>query len=455
MTTKLPPQNLEAEQSVLGGIMIDPNALGRVIDIITDEDFYKAANRKIFQAVVGLTHKNQPVDLLTVTSSLRDSGELELVGGASYLATIIDQTPSSANITSYAEMIKEKSTLRKLIDICGNAVEAAYAQDFEDVDRFLNETESEVFKIAEKSKSSGLVPVSSIIKGSLDKIELLYNQKTDMTGVSSGFTDLDKFTNGFQPSDLVIIAARPSMGKTAFVLNIAQHVALREKKSVAFFSLEMSQEQVMMRMLGSEAHVNLSDLRVGRVADSVWPKLISVANKFSEAPLYIDDTSGISPYEVRAKCRRLKAQKGLDLVIVDYLQIMDLKTKVESRERAIAEISRNMKALAKELKVPVLVLSQINRGVEGRTDRRPMLSDLRESGSIEQDADIVMMIYRDEYYDRENNDNKGQAEIIIGKQRNGPVGSAKLAWLSNLSTFANLAPTDNEPTTKMYNNLNN
>ncbi len=454
MTTKLPPQNLEAEQSVLGGIMIDPNALGRVIDIIIDEDFYKAANRKIFQAVVGLTHKNQPVDLLTVTSYLRDSGELELIGGASYLATIIDQTPSSANITSYAEMIKEKSTLRKLIDICGSAVEAAYAQDFEDVDRFLNETESEVFKIAEKSKSSGLVPVSSIIKGSLDKIELLYNQKTDMTGVSSGFVDLDKFTNGFQPSDLIIIAARPSMGKTAFVLNIAQHVALREKKSVAFFSLEMSQEQVMMRMLGSEAHVNLSDLRVGRVADSVWPKLINVANKFSEAPLYIDDTSGISPYEVRAKCRRLKAQKGLDLVIVDYLQIMDLKTKVESRERAIAEISRNMKALAKELKVPVLVLSQINRGVEGRTDRRPMLSDLRESGSIEQDADIVMMIYRDEYYDRENNDNKGQAEIIIGKQRNGPVGSAKLAWLSNLSTFANLAPGD-EPNTRVYNNLNN
>jgi replicative DNA helicase len=454
MSSKLPPQNLEAEQSVLGGIMIDPNALGRVIDIINEEDFYKAANRKIFSAVLGLTHRNLPVDLLTVTSSLRDLGDLEPVGGASYLATIIDQTPSSANITTYAEIIKEKSTLRKLITICGDAVEKAYGQDFEDVDKFLNETESEVFKIAEKSKTSGLVPAGSIIKQSLEKIEFLYNQKSSMTGVSSGFTDLDKFTSGFQSSDLIIVAARPSMGKTAFVLNIAQHVALREKKSVAFFSLEMSQEQVMMRMLGSEAHVNLSDLRVGRVADSVWPKLINVANKFSEAPLYIDDTSGISPYEVRAKCRRLKAQKGLDMVIVDYLQIMDLKVKVESRERAIAEISRNMKALAKELKIPVIVLSQINRGVEGRTDRRPMLSDLRESGSIEQDADIVMMIYRDEYYDRESQDNKGQAEIIIGKHRNGAVGSAKLAWLSQFSTFANLSNAEG-PTTHVYNQLNN
>ena len=266
----------------------------------------------------------------------------------------------------------------------------------------MNETESNVFTIAEKSKSSGLVPAAEIIKTSLDRIEYLYQQKSAITGIASGFSDLDKMTNGFQPSDLIIIAARPSMGKTALVLNIAQHVALREKKNVAFFSLEMSQEQVMMRLLGSEARVNLSDLRVGRVADSVWPKLISVANKFSESPLYIDDTSGISPYEVRAKCRRLKSQKGLDMVIVDYLQIMDLKTKVESRERAISEISRNMKELAKELKIPVVVLSQINRGVEVRTDRRPMLSDLRESVSIEQDADVVMMIYRDEYYDREN-----------------------------------------------------
>jgi replicative DNA helicase len=452
MATKLPPQNLEAEQSVLGGIMIDPNALGRVIDVIGEADFYKAANRKIFMSVLSLTQRNQPVDLLTVTSSLRDAGDLDAIGGAAYLATIIDQTPSSANIANYAEMVKEKSTLRKLIEICGDAVEKAYDQQFEDVDKFLNETESEVFKIAEKSKSSGLVPASSLIKQSLDKIEYLYNQKSAMIGVPSGFTDLDKFTSGFQAGDLIIIAARPSMGKTAFCLNIAQHVAIREKKAVAFFSLEMSQEQVMMRMLGSEAHVNLSDLRIGRVADSVWPKLINVANKFSEAPLYIDDTSGISPYEVRAKCRRLKTQVGLDMVIVDYLQIMDLKVKVESRERAIAEISRNMKALAKELKVPVIVLSQINRGVEGRTDRRPMLSDLRESGSIEQDADIVMMIYRDEYYDRENPENKGQAEIIIGKQRNGPVGSAKLAWLSHLSTFANLSPSDGNPTTQVFHN---
>jgi replicative DNA helicase len=378
---------------------------------------------------------------------------LDVVGGAAYLATVIDQTPSSANITSYAEIVKSKSTLRKVIEICSDAVEKAYDQTFDDLDKFLNETESQVFQIAEKSKSAGLIPASEIIKSSLDRIEYLYQQKAAITGIPSGFSDLDKFTNGFQPGELVIVAARPSMGKTALVLNMAQHMALREKKNVAFFSLEMSQEQVMMRLLGSESRVNLSDLRVGRVADSAWPKLISVANKFSESPLFIDDTSGISPYEVRAKCRRLKAQKGLDIVIVDYLQIMDLKTKVESRERAISEISRNMKALAKELKIPVIVLSQINRGVEGRTDRRPMLSDLRESGSIEQDADVVMMIYRDEYYDRENADNRGQAEIIVGKNRNGPVGAAKVAWLSQFGTFANLAPSEGQPTTQVYSQL--
>jgi replicative DNA helicase len=449
--TKLPPQNLEAEQSVLGGIMVDPNALDRVIDIIGENDFYKTANRKVFLSIMGLRQRNQPVDLLTVTSSLRDSGDLDSIGGPAYLATIIDQTPSAANIISYAEIVKEKATLRRMISVCGDVVEKAYEQNFEDMDKFLNETESEIFQIAERSKSAGLIPASQIIKQSLDRIEYLYNQKASITGVPSGFPDVDKFTSGFQPGEMIIVAARPSMGKTAFVLNIAQNVALREKRSVALFSLEMSQEQVMMRMLGSEAHVNLSDLRVGRVPDSAWPKLISVANKFSEAPLYIDDTSGVSPYEVRAKCRRLKAQKGLDLVIIDYLQIMDLKMKVDSRERAIAEISRNMKALAKELKIPVIVLSQINRGVEGRNDRRPMLSDLRESGSIEQDADVVAMIYRDEYYDRENPENKGQAEIIIGKNRNGPVGAAKVAWLSQYGTFASLAMSEG-PTTQVFHN---
>ncbi|MDZ4677262.1 MAG: replicative DNA helicase [Oligoflexia bacterium] len=443
--TRLPPQNLEAEQSVMGGVMIDPNALDRVIDIISENDFYKAANRKIYNAVLGLRQRNQPVDLLTVTSALRDEGILDAVGGTSYLATVIDQTPSSANIMSYAEIVKEKSTLRKLLESCNSIIEKTYEQSYSDLDAFLNEAESSIFSIAEKAKGMGLTHAGLIIKSSLDRIEYLYNQKSSMTGVASGITDLDKMTSGFQPGELIIIAARPSMGKTALCLNIAQHIALREKKSVAFFSLEMSQDQVMMRMLGSEARVNLSDLRVGRVSDSVWPKLISVASKFSEAPLYIDDTSGSSPYEIRAKCRRLKAQKGLDIVIVDYLQIMDLKTKVESRERAISEISRNMKALAKELKIPVIVLSQINRGVEGRTDRRPMLSDLRESGSIEQDADVVAMIYRDEYYDRENSEIKGQAELIIGKQRNGPTGAVKMAWLSQYGTFANLQPTAEAP----------
>ncbi len=448
---KVPPQNLEAEQSVLGGIMLDPNAMDRVIDLINENDFYKTTHRKIYSAALALKQKNQPIDLITITSFLRDSGDLDGVGGASAIATIIEQTPSAANIEHYAELMKSKATLRKVIEICGGAVEDAYEQASEGIDKFLNELESKMFNITEKSRGVGLTPARDIIRASLDKIEQLYNQKASITGVASGFTDLDRMTSGFQPGDLIIVAARPSMGKTALVLNIAQHVAFRDKKSVAFFSLEMGMEQVMMRILGSEAKINIGDVRTGRVQDSDWPKLISAANRVGEANLYIDDTSGISPYEIRAKCRRLKAQKSLDIVIVDYLQIMDLKMKVESRERAIAEISKNMKALAKELKVPVIVLSQINRGVEGRTDRRPMLSDLRESGSIEQDADIVAMIYRDEYYDRDNADNRGQAEIIIGKHRNGATGAIKVAWLSQFSTFANLAPAAGAPTTQTFN----
>lgn len=437
--TKIPPQNLDAEQSLLGGIMVDPNALDRIVDVVAEGDFYKGANRKIFQAVMSLRRKNQPIDLVTVTSELRDQGELEGIGGAAYLVHIIDQTPSSANIVSYGEMVKEKSTLRKLIDTCSGTIEKAFNQDFEDVDKFLNETEANIFEVAGKSKTAGLVLAKEVIKDSLDKIEQLYQQKTSLSGLSCGFHDLDRYTSGFQPGDMIIVAARPSMGKSAFVFNMAQNISLRQKKTVALFSLEMSKEQVLMRMLASEAKIPLSDLRVGRIPDDAWPRLISVANKFSEAPLYIDDSSGISPYEVRAKCRRLKAQKQLDLVIIDYLQIMDLKLKTDNRERAIAEISRNMKSLAKELKVPVIVLSQINRGVEGRTDRRPMLSDLRESGSIEQDADVVMMIFREEYYERDQAENKGQAEVIIGKQRNGPTGIVKLAWLAQFGTFANLA----------------
>lgn len=451
--TKLPPQNLEAEQSVLGGIMVDPDALDRVVDIINENDFYKTAHRKIFAAITALRRKSQPVDLITVTSFLKDQGELDAIGGPAFIASIIDQTPSAANISHYADLVKEKSTLRRLIEACSNIIERSFGQDFDDMDRFLNESEASVFQVAEKTRSAGLVPANEIIKASLDKIEQLYNLKTAVTGVPTGFIDFDKMTSGMQPGDLVIIAARPAMGKTAFALNIAQHASLREKRSVALFSLEMGQEQLMMRMLASESRVNLGDLKIGRVPDSFWPRLINVASRFSEAPLYIDDTSGISPYEIRAKCRRLKAQKGLDLIIVDYLQIMDLKIKVESRERAVSEISRNMKALARELNVPVIVLSQINRGVEGRTDRRPMLSDLRESGAIEQDADIVVMLYREEYYERDNPESKGQAEAIIGKHRNGPVGVVKLGFMPHFGTFTNLATNEGgAPATQIFTN---
>jgi len=443
--TKVPPQNLEAEQSVLGGLMIDPAALDRIIDVINENDFYKTAHKKIFSKIKDLKNAGKDVDLITVTAALKDSGDLDNIGGSAYIATLIDVTPSSANIESYAEIVKEKSMLRRLIEVCGEATEKAYAQEFEDTDAFLNETESKIFSVVEKGRNAELTHVKDVVKASLDRLEFLYNNKSDITGVPSGFKDLDRITAGFQPGELIIVAARPSMGKTAFVLNIAQHTVLREKKSVAFFSLEMGQEQLMMRMLGSETKVNLSDLRVGRVPDAIWPKLIEVASKFAEASLYIDDTSGISPYEIKAKARRLKSQKGLDMIVVDYLQIMDLKMKVESRERAIAEMSKNMKQLAKELHIPVVILSQLNRGVEGRNDRRPMLSDLRESGSIEQDADLVMMLYREEYYDKENTEARGKAEVIIGKHRNGGLGVVHLAWLGQYSTFANLAPQDMMP----------
>lgn len=445
MTPRLPPQNLEAEQSVLGGLMLDPEASDLVMDEVNAKDFYKSAHQKIFGVIEELNRRNQPVDILTVSNMLRDRDELEQIGGPSYLAEIIEQTPTAANIKTYAHIVKEKSILRRCIQVGGEIIEKSYEPDFEDVNTFINQVEAKVFAIADDKRADGLTSASEIVRGSLEKIEFLYNAKASVTGVPSGFTDLDRMTAGFQPGELIIIAARPSMGKTAFSLNIATNAAIRQKKTVAYFSVEMGKESMMTRVLASEAQVNMSDVRIGRIADAAWPKLINTASVISEAPLYIDDTSGISPFEIRSKCRRLKAQKGLDMIMVDYLQIMDLKQKVESRERAVSEISKTLKEIAKEFRVPVIALAQLNRGVEGRADRRPMLSDLRESGSIEQDADVIMMLYRDDYYEKDNPDVKGMAEVIIGKQRNGPTGTVKLAWLAQYGTFSNLAPDSMTP----------
>jgi len=418
--------------------MVDPFAWDQASSVITEDDFYKVAHRKIYSAIAELYAKNQPIDIITVSNLLTDKKELDAIGGPSYLAEVMNATPTAAHIESYAKIVHEKALLRKLIHMAGEIAEKSFSESYENVEAFLDEVEGQIFAITEKQKTQGLVGAAELIKDSMNRLTELFERKAEFTGVPSGFTALDKMTSGFQPGEMTIIAARPSMGKTAFSLNIAQHVVLREKKSLAYFSVEMGKESLMMRMLASEARVNLSDLRVGSLSDSAWPRLIDKASKMAEARLFIDDTSGISPFEVRAKCRRLKAQHGLDMIMIDYLQLMDLKQKVDSRERAVAEISKTLKAIAKELQVPVIALAQLNRGVEGRTEKKPMLSDLRESGSIEQDADVIMMLYREGYYDRENTDVQKLATVIIGKQRNGPTGEINLHWEAHIGRFANL-----------------
>ena len=441
---KVPPHNIEAEMSVLGGLMLESQAMDDIEGLLTHTDFYKPAHQKIFEAIENLYQKRQPFDIVMVSNYLSEQGELEAIGGASTLTQLYDTTFSIANIHSYAQVVKDKAQLRKVISTLTNLTEQAYEpSQHESVNDFVRYMESSVYALADEKSISGLLSATDVIKSSMDRLETLASQETEVTGIPTGFVDLDKMTAGFQPQELLILAARPSMGKTAFSLNIAVNSALRAGKKVAYFSLEMSKEQLMLRILASESQMDLSKLRVGKIPDTGWSQLISTAAMISESELYIDDTSAISPFEILAKCRRLKNQKGLDLIIVDYLQLMDLKQKVESRERAVSEISKTLKKIAKELKVSVMALAQLNRSVEARSDRRPVVSDLRESGSLEQDADLIMMIYREDYYDAQA-DNKGEAEIIIAKQRNGPVGTVKLAWKPQFGTFMNLAPTSLE-----------
>lgn len=431
---KLPPQNIEAEQSILGGLLLDKEAWDQVSDLITSDDFYRPSHKKLYEAITFLHRNSKEVDIITVPDYLKSKGEFEQVG-ADYIIQLVQNTITTANISTYAQIVRERSLLRQLIQTCTGIIQKSYSQDFENVESFIDSVEGEIYKISESRESSGLTEAADIVFKSMEKIEQLYHQQTDLTGISTGFNRLDQMTSGLHPGELTIIAARPSMGKTALSLNIAQHAALRQKKSVAYFSVEMSKESVMMRILASEAKINLGDIRSGRVPDSAWPKLVAAASMISEAPFFIDDTSGISPAEIRARCRRMKKQSGLDLVMIDYLQIMDLKQKVESRERAVSEISRSLKALAKELNVPVIALAQLNRSVEGRAEKKPMLSDLRESGSIEQDADVIMMLYREGYYDRSDEGKADHAEIIIGKQRNGPTGAVDLKWEPKFGRF--------------------
>lgn len=440
MAGRIPPQNIEAEFSILGGLMLDREAWDLVGDQLEAADFYKPAHQSIFKAIFDLQVKNQPIDLITVSNTLQATGSFESAGGTDYLVELVNKTVSAANVKAYVQIVKEKSLLRRMISTGSEIIEKAYTEDFASSDQFLDESEERFYKLGAKTRSEGLVNPMDVVKTSLIKIEDLYKRKADITGVATGFTQLDRMTSGMHSGELTIIAARPSMGKTAFSLNMAQHMALRQKKTIAYFSLEMSKEAVMMRVLASEARINMRDIRSGKVNDSAWPKLIQAAGSISDCNLYIDDTSGVSPFEVRTRARRLKSQVGLDAIIIDYLQLMDLKQKVESRERAVSEISKALKALAKELEVPVVALAQLNRGVEGRTEKRPMLSDLRESGSIEQDADVIMMLYRDDYYDKDDPDKQGQAEVIIGKQRNGPTGTVKLKWEAEFGRFRDADP---------------
>lgn len=445
MDQRVPPQNIEAEQAVLGGLMIEPERWDDMAEILTAEDFYKPAHRKIFMSIAALNKRNQAADLMTVSNYLVEHGELESLGGPAYLAEIMDQTPSTANIQAYAQIVRDKSVLRRVVHVSQGFIEKAFNPDFEEISGFLDMIEQQIFQVSQARGSQGLVDASELVRTSLEKIEELYAKKLKVTGIPTGFVEFDDLTAGLQPGELIIVAARPSMGKTAFALNLTMHAAMKEKKKIAFFSVEMAKEQVMIRLLASAARVRLGDLRIGQIDDKAWPRLINTAAAMSETHLYIDDTSGISPFEIRAKARRLKAMHGLDMILIDYLQLMNMKQKVENRQQEVSEISKLLKSIAKELQVPVIALAQLNRGVEGRSDRRPMLSDLRESGSIEQDADVICMLYREDYYDRDNPEIKGNAEVIIGKQRNGPTDTVKLKWSPEFGLFENLVQGPNAP----------
>ena len=435
---KLPPQNIEAEESILGGILIENEAINRVTEILDPDDFYRDAHRKIFNALINLSERDEPADLITLTNELRKIDQLDSIGGASYLTSLIDSVPTAANIEYYAKIVKEKAILRKLIQTSTEIITQSY-EDRGDVEVFLDEAERAIFEISEKRVRPSFYSIREIVKDSFTTIERLFQKKELVTGVPSGFKELDRMTAGFQPSDLIIIAGRPSMGKTAFCLNIAEYAAIENKIPVAIFSLEMSKEQLVIRMLCSQAHVEGTRLRTGYLNESDWPKLTIAAGNLSEAPIYIDDTAALSALELRAKARRLKSEHGLGMLIVDYLQLMKGRARVENRQQEISEISRSLKALSKELSIPVIAVSQLSRKTEERTGNRPQLSDLRESGAIEQDADLIIFIYRDEVYNRaEDNPNRGKAEVIIGKQRNGPIGKIDLAFLDKFTTFKDL-----------------
>lgn len=447
LSSKVPPQNNEAERAVLASILIDNEAVSKVLEVVREEDFYRDGHRRLYRAMLTLYQRGEPTDILNLSNYFQTIGELEMVGGASYLSDLVDTIPSSANIVSYAKIVREKGMIRKLIETASDIATMGY-EGGEGAEHLLDTAERLIFNLAENRMSQAFIPVKDIVKHSFKRIEKLFENKGEITGVPTGFKDFDAITCGLQPSELIIIAGRPSMGKTALALNMAEHAAIVCRRTVAVFSLEMSKEQLVTRMLCSQAYIDSARLRKGELHEKDWPQLTKAAGHLSDVNLFIDDTPAISVLEMRAKSRRLKREHGLDLIIVDYLQLVRPSSDVQNREQEIADISRSLKALAKELKVPVIALSQLNRAVENRQNRRPQLADLRESGAIEQDADVIGFIYRDEVYDPHSPD-KGVAEIIIGKQRNGPIGLVRLAFLNQYTKFENLAydapPFNGEP----------
>jgi replicative DNA helicase len=433
---KVPPNNIEAEQSVIGSMLLDKNAISTASEILTGDDFYKEAHRQIFNAAVELYNRNEPVDLVTIVDILRGKGILNNIGGITYLSNLVSSVPTTANVKYYAKIVEEKSTLRRLIKASSETIEKCYSSS-DDLVGIIDTAERNIFNISQKATSHDFEPMSSLLEKGFNQIENLYNNKGAVTGIPTGFTEIDNKTSGFQKGDLVLVAARPSMGKTAFALNIAEYAAIRNNNSVAIFSLEMSKEQLAFRMLCSQANIDMLKLRTGNLEEDDWVKLAKSAGPLASAKIFIDDTPGITVTEMRSKCRRLKMEHGLDLIIVDYLQLMQGSSKTENRQQEVSDISRSLKALAKEMDTPLIALSQLSRAPEARADHRPMLSDLRESGSIEQDADIVSFLYRDEYYNKET-DKRNIAEVIIAKQRNGPTGTVELAFIGKYTKFGNI-----------------
>lgn len=434
---KIPPQNTEAEIAVLGSMLLDKEAISQAIELLDESSFYREAHAKLYSTIVKLYDQNKVVDIVTLVEKLRNSGALDEIGGPTYITSITSSIPTSANIEHYAKIVREKAVLRDLISTATQIISESY-DNTSSVDELLDKAERMIFDITANKVQTRTSSIKEVIKSSIETIDNLYQRKENITGIATGFHDFDVMTAGLQRSDLIVVAGRPSMGKSALISCIAEHISVVEKVPLAFFSLEMSKEQLVQRMLCSHARVDSHKVRTGFLSQSDWPKLVNAAGKLSESPLYIDDTPAASALELRAKARRMKAQYDIGLIVVDYLQLMQGARGIENRQQEISDISRSLKALARELNVPLIAVSQLSRAVEQRSDRRPQLSDLRESGAIEQDADVVVLLLREEYYNP-TEENRGIAEVIVAKQRNGPVGTMKLAFVSEYTRFEDLA----------------